>query len=122
MGRDIPQGLTLEFLSACQTWVEERNITLVLKGAPTFIFHPADLIHVCGKGDPGMATAGTGDVLTGIIAGLLSQNARPQDAARLGVFLHGLAGEHAAQEKTSYCMIASDLLEYLPAAFAFEDA
>lgn len=122
MGRDIPKGLTFEFLSACQTWVEERNITLVLKGAPTFVFHPGELIHVCGKGDPGMATAGTGDVLTGIIAGLLSQNSLPQDAARLGVFLHGLAGEHAAQEKTSYCMIASDLLEYLPAAFAFEEA
>lgn len=120
--RDIPRELTLEFLSSCQSWVEEQKITLVLKGAPTFIFHPGELIHVSGTGDPGMATAGTGDILTGLIAGLLSQHILPHDAARLGVFLHGLAGEHAAQEKTSYCMIAEDLLDYFPAAFAFEGA
>lgn len=118
--RDIPKGVTHEFLASCQAWVEEQQITLVLKGAPTFIFHPGELIHISGMGDPGMATAGTGDVLTGLIAGLLAQHSLPHDAARLGVYLHGLAGEHAAQEKTSYCMVAEDLLDYFPAAFAFE--
>lgn len=111
-----------EFLRLCQSWVEEKGVTLVLKGSPTFIFHPNEPIHVSSTGDPGMATAGSGDVLTGVIAGLLAQKASPFDAARLGVFLHGLAGEHAAQEKTSYCLIASDIIDNLPAAFAFESS
>lgn len=109
-----------EFLQTCQAWVEEKGVTLVVKGGPSFIFHPGQPIHVNGTGDPGMATAGTGDVLTGLIAALLAQNSPPFDAARLAVYLHGLAGEHAAQEKTSYCLIASDLIDQLPAAFAFE--
>ena len=65
-------------------------------------------------GDPGMATAGAGDVLTGIIAGLLAQKMAPYTAAALGVYLHGLAGKLAADDLTSYAMIASDLLDYLP--------
>jgi NAD(P)H-hydrate epimerase len=116
------QKVTLDFLKVCQAYAEELQVTLVMKGAPTFIFHPNKTIHVNSTGDPGMATAGAGDVLTGLIAGLLAQKLQPEDAAYLGTFLHGLAGEHASQEKTPYCMIASDLLEYFPAAFAFETA
>ena len=109
-----------EFLQKCQAWVDEKQVTLVLKGGPSFIFHPGETVHVSATGDPGMATAGSGDVLTGLIAALMAQKAAPFDAARLGVYLHGLAGEHAAQEKTSYCLIASDLIDQFPAAFAFE--
>lgn len=112
--------LDLKFLRHCQHFAEKNQITLVLKGGPTFIFHPGIPMFVNPTGDPGMATAGTGDVLTGLLASLLAQGVAAPDAARLGVYLHGLAGEHAALEKTSYCMIASDLLDYLPAAFAFE--
>lgn len=111
---------TAAFLRICQSYAEEKRVTLVMKGGPTFIFHPLKPIYVNATGDPGMATAGTGDVLTGIIAALLAQKATPHHAASLGVYLHGLAGEHAAQEKTPYCMIASDLFDFLPAAFAFE--
>lgn len=120
LNRPTEPVITPEFLALCQSWVEEKEVTLVLKGAPTFILHPHQPIHVNPTGDPGMATAGVGDVLTGLIASLIAQKSAPFDAARLGVFLHGLAGEHAAQEKTSYCLIASDLLDQLPAAFAFE--
>ena len=102
---------------ACQAFVDQNGVTLVLKGAPTWIFHPKTLPLIVPKGDPGMATAGTGDVLTGMIAALLAQGVQGRNAAALGVYLHGSAGEIAAQEKTSYDMIASDLIEALPAAF-----
>lgn len=68
-------------------------------------------------GNPGMATGGSGDVLTGIITALLCQHLPPFDAARLGVFLHGLAGDLAAAELGQESLIASDLLRFLPAAF-----
>lgn len=111
--------LDLDFLTRCQRFSEDKNVTLVLKGAPTFIFHPQVPVHISPVGDPGLATAGTGDVLTGIIAGLLAQGLSPHQAACLGCYLHGVAGEEASLELTSYCMTASDLLEFLPIAFSF---
>ena len=70
-------------------------------------------------GDPGMATAGSGDLLTGLIASFLAQKLPPKEAASLAVFLHGLAGEHAAYELTSYGVTASDILYHYPEAFKF---
>jgi hydroxyethylthiazole kinase-like uncharacterized protein yjeF len=105
-------------LKACQAYVEKHKTTLVLKGAPSIIFHPGKKPLVIAHGDPGMATAGSGDVLTGILAGLLAQKMAPQDAAALGVYLHARAGEIAALNLTSYCMIASDILLCLPEAYA----
>lgn len=116
--KNTPQ-VDMDFLNRCQKFAEDKNVTVVLKGAPTFIFHPGIPIHISSTGDPGLATAGTGDVLTGLIAALLAQGLSPHDAACLGVYLHGLAGEQAALELTSYCMTASDLFDYLPMAFSF---
>lgn len=113
------QPLTLEFLEKCQKYAEQKEIVLVLKGGPSFIFAPGKPIHVSPAGDPGLATAGTGDVLTGLIASLLAQGMTPHDAACLGVYIHGVAGEQAALEFTSYCMIASDLFDFFPTAFSF---
>ena len=101
----------------CQEFVELNGVTVVLKGAPTWIYHPQTSPIVVPRGDPGMATAGTGDVLTGIIAALLAQKVQGREAAVLGVYLHAIAGEIAAAAKTSYGMIASDLIEALPLAF-----
>lgn len=109
--------LSLEFLQQCRKYSAEKNLTLVLKGGPSFIFHPGEPIMVNPRGDPGMATAGTGDVLTGIIASLLSQGLTTHHAACLGVYIHAVAGEWAAEGLTSYCMTATDLLSYLPDAF-----
>lgn len=116
--REKPLEINEETLQICQRYAEEKQMTLVLKGAPTFIFHPGEPIRVNGTGDPGMATAGSGDVLTGFIASLLSQGLSCHQAATLGVFLHGLSGEYAAQAKTSYSVIASDLIAHLSDAYA----
>ncbi len=96
---------------------KSKKVILVLKGAPTFIFFPNRDPVIVPRGDPGMAKAGSGDVLTGIIAAQLSAGVPAPKAAILGVWLHALSGEIAASEKTSYCLIASDLIEFLPKAF-----
>lgn len=113
--RAVPQEE--EFLSRCQKFVERKKVVLVLKGAPTFIFADHLPPLLIPRGDPGMATAGAGDVLTGILAGLLSQKMGLYEAAATGVYLHATAGEKAALEKTSYGLIAGDLIDFLPAAF-----
>ena len=102
---------------ACQKYAKEKNVVLVLKGAPTWIFSCNEAPLVCTRGCPGMATAGTGDVLTGIIGSLLSQKLEVLPAATLGVYLHGLAGEIASEELSNEAMIASDLIEALPEVF-----
>ena len=100
----------------CQRFVKDKEVTLVLKGAPTVIFHPYAEPLIVPHGDPGMATAGTGDVLTGVIAGLVAQGLQMRAAAVLGVYLHALAGEIAADDETSYSVVASDLIHFLSAA------
>lgn len=109
--------LDLDFLQECQSFAETKRITLLLKGGPTFIFHPDEPIMVNPRSDPGMATAGSGDVLTGLLAAFLAQGLSTHHAAALGVYLHGIAGELAAGEKTSHCMIASDIIKHFPQAF-----
>jgi hydroxyethylthiazole kinase-like uncharacterized protein yjeF len=109
--------LEMDFFKKCQVYATEQRVTLVLKGGPTFIFHPNQTMQVNPRGDPGMATAGSGDVLTGILASLMAQGLSPQNAAALGVYLHGVSGEFAAGQLTSYCMLASDIINYLPDAF-----
>lgn len=90
------------------------NITVVLKGTGTIVGSSNKDIYINTTGNPGMATAGSGDVLTGIIASLLGQGISSYDAAVLGVYLHGLSGDLAKIEKGEYGMIARDILENLP--------
>jgi NAD(P)H-hydrate epimerase len=92
------------------------NAVVVLKGHQTFVTdgHRSELNTT---GNPGMATGGTGDVLTGLLVALLCQGLSPFDAAHLGTYLHGLAGDLAAAELGQVSLIARDLLDYLPAAF-----
>jgi NAD(P)H-hydrate epimerase len=70
-------------------------------------------LYFNSTGNPGMATAGSGDVLTGIILGILAQGIPPEDAAIAGVYLHGLAGDLAAKEKSEIALIAGDIVECL---------
>jgi ADP-dependent NAD(P)H-hydrate dehydratase / NAD(P)H-hydrate epimerase len=96
----------------------ELNCIIVLKGAHTSIALPDGNVYFNFTGNPGMATAGSGDVLTGIITGLMAQQYDPGDAALLGVYIHGLAGDLAAEELTEISMIAGDIIDYLPRAFS----
>ena len=104
----------------------EYNCILVFKGAPTIISEPGGQTYVNPTGNAGMATAGSGDVLTGIVVGLLAQmlmsrngediNKIMLDTACAGVFIHGLTGDLAKEEKGEMGMIAGDLVEKLPEA------
>ncbi|NOT77271.1 MAG: NAD(P)H-hydrate dehydratase [Cyclobacteriaceae bacterium] len=96
---------------------KQIKCVIVLKGACTSIATPEGEVYFNSTGNPGMATGGTGDVLTGILTGLLAQNYSSKETAILGVFLHGLAGDLAAREKGMDSLIAGDLIEFLPLAF-----
>jgi NAD(P)H-hydrate epimerase len=94
-----------------------HNCTIVLKGAFTSISTPQGDVYFNSTGNPGMATAGSGDVLTGIILSLLAQGYAPENAAITGVYLHGLAGDIAAEQYGYEAMIASDIINNLGAAY-----
>ncbi|HTW90233.1 MAG TPA: NAD(P)H-hydrate dehydratase [bacterium] len=96
----------------------ERKVVLVLKGASTVVAAPDGTIFVNPTGNSGLAKGGTGDVLTGLIAGLIAQGMSPLDGACAGVFLHGLAADIAVRTFTEYCLAAGDLPHFLPQAFA----
>jgi NAD(P)H-hydrate epimerase len=95
---------------------DEKKIVLVLKGDKTVVAGYGK-VYVNHTGNPGMATAGAGDVLTGIIVSLIGQGFDVFDASQLGVYIHGLAGDIAAKEKGELSMIASDIIDCLPDAF-----
>ncbi|HEV2946729.1 MAG TPA: NAD(P)H-hydrate dehydratase [Gemmataceae bacterium] len=115
LGCDVPtvqarrQELAVEFAAKFQ-------VILVLKGHRTIVTDGRQ-VYQNQTGNPGMATGGTGDVLTGLIAALLGQKLAPFAAAQLGVYLHGLAGDLAQEELGQISLIASDLLAFLPKAF-----
>lgn len=95
---------------------KKLNVIIVIKGAHTMTIYK-DEIFINSTGNPGMATAGSGDVLSGIIAGLIAQKYSPLIAAYLGVFMHGLAGDFAQEKMGMHAMTASDLIDNLGNAF-----
>ncbi|AZK45001.1 NAD(P)H-hydrate dehydratase [Paenibacillus lentus] len=101
-------------LGFARRFAEQHGVTLVLKGARTVVADPDGRVFVNTTGHPGMATGGSGDVLTGIIASWLAQGLNGIQAAALGVYLHGLAGERAASARwTSGSLLAGDIVEAL---------
>ena len=103
-------------VEVAQDFARAHSSIVVLKGARTIIAHPHGPTAITPTGNPGMATAGTGDVLTGILAGLLAQGVSPWEAAQSGVYLHGLAGDLAARTYGHASLMAGDLLASLPKA------
>jgi len=104
-------------LSDAREYATGRNVCLVLKGHRTLIAMPDGQVYINLTGSPAMATGGTGDILTGMIAGMVAQFPEQIAAAvRAAVWLHGRSGELAAEELTEKCVIATDLLRFLPAA------
>lgn len=106
-----------ERLEKQRNLAQKHGIYIVLKGAHTSICFPDGQCYFNSTGNPGMATAGSGDVLTGIITGLLAQGYSSGTAATLGVYLHGLAGDIAAKEVGYEALIASDIIDNLGNAF-----
>jgi len=104
-------------IQAAGEFAGKYNQTIVLKGAPTVIAGPSGQLWINTTGNSGMATAGSGDVLAGLIAGLLAQGLSPEKAAVLGAYLHGLAGDLATDQKTQFGMLAGDMLDNLPRAY-----
>lgn len=112
---EAPQALESRRIEAASECAARWNAVLVLKGAPTVTAAPDGTATLNPTGNPGMATAGTGDVLAGMIGAFLAQGLAPYDAARLAVFVHGAAGDRAALERGVLSLAASDLIEALPA-------
>ncbi len=95
---------------------EKYKLVTVLKGHESLVVSPDGQVYKNKTGNPGMSTAGTGDVLTGMITSFLGQGLSPFDAGKLGVYVHGLAGDIARDELGEYSIIARDLIKYIPQA------
>jgi NAD(P)H-hydrate epimerase len=112
-------GLTIEEIQAdrlaiARTFAQQWGVTIVLKGSGTVVAYPNGEVFLNLSGNPGMATAGSGDVLCGMITGLIAQGLRPQDAAMVAVRLHGLTGDYVEKTKGQRGLIAGDLIQALP--------
>lgn len=103
-------------LKKAREFVAEHNIVLIIKGAYTFIV-TKERTYINNSGNPGMATAGSGDVLAGMVTGLISQGYEPLNAAVFGVYLHGKAGDIAARNIGQQALIARDIIENIGLAF-----
>jgi len=101
-------------LAAARKLAETTGAVVVLKGHRTLVATPEGHVAISSRGNPGMATAGTGDVLTGIVGALLARGLDGDSAARLAVFVHGDAGDRAAARRGEDGLIASDLVDHLP--------
>ena len=110
------QTVNADRLGTARRFARERGVFVVLKGARTVIARPDGVLAICPTGNPGMATAGTGDVLTGMIVGLLAQGIPAWEAACSATYLHGSAGDLAAHQLGQAGMLARNLIDHIPYA------
>ena len=110
-----PDSIKRDRKKLAKEFAFKYNLVLILKGHHSIVTNGRSLFENT-TGNPGMATAGSGDALTGIVAGLVAQGLEAFEAAKCGAYLHGLAGDLAAKYKTQSGVIASDIIEYLPQA------
>lgn len=104
-------------LKTSRDFARRYNCVLLLKGHRTVVASPQGKTSINRTGNVGMATAGSGDVLTGIVTAFLGQGMSPFDAAKFGAYIHGKAGDLAARKKSKTSMIASDIIDRLPYVF-----
>jgi ADP-dependent NAD(P)H-hydrate dehydratase / NAD(P)H-hydrate epimerase len=118
IGKSI-EYVTSNRIETARQFAKTRNAYVVLKGYRTVVAAPDESVYINPKGNPGMATAGTGDILTGMISGILAQEHLGSFIERLclAVYLHGLAGDFAAEEIGEESLVATDLLRFLPKAW-----
>lgn len=115
-GRGTPQVINENRIGTATRFAKRHGVIVVLKGARTVIAHPDGRVAICPTGNPGMATAGTGDVLTGMLTGFAAQGLGQWEAACAGTFFHGLAGDLAATDLGLAGMTAGDLVDRIPHA------
>jgi ADP-dependent NAD(P)H-hydrate dehydratase / NAD(P)H-hydrate epimerase len=106
-----------ERLRSCCDFAQKYKVLVVLKGARTAIVRPDRKVFFNSTGNAALAKGGSGDVLTGMILGLLAQDYAPEHAAMIGVFVHGRAADLYVEQKSEHSMLAGDIIELLPAAF-----
>ncbi len=139
MARHIPQGSLLtphpgELRRLVGEWSDERhkmelasqyaanyNVYMIVKGAHTMICTPKRKFYFNSTGTPAMAKGGSGDVLTGLLSGLLARGYSPEESAILGVYIHGSAAEYAADYFGAEAVMSSELIEFIPEAMKFEN-
>jgi len=114
IGRDTA-AVNKDRVGAAQFFAVEHRCHVVLKGARTVIATADGRVFINPTGNPGMASGGMGDVLAGMLAALLGQGLSPEDAMKLGVYLHGCVGDLVAEANGPIGLIASDIIEGLPA-------
>ena len=114
-GLSVPD-IERDRIGVAQEFAQEHGVTLILKGVPTVIAFDTGEVWINSTGNPAMATGGMGDVLTGLIAGLMAQGVPISEAGVLGVYLHGLAGDISAEVIGMHGLIAGDVLEAIPDA------
>lgn len=113
------ENITKDIPSTAQDFADANEVICVLKDHNTAVAIPhGDEIYINQSGNSGMSTGGSGDVLDGIIAGLIAQGAEPYTAATLGVYIHGLAGDIASEMLSEYSVMASDIINALPEIFS----
>lgn len=111
-----PKEVQGDRIGVARSFAREHDVILVLKGARTVVAEPSGKVFINPTGNPGMASGGMGDILTGMIGGFLAQGMDPIEAAKLGVYLHGLSGDMAREDLGEPYLSATDLLRYLPKA------
>lgn len=114
--RVSPEEILYDRIKAARTASEKFNTIVVLKGARTVIACPDGRVYINPVGNSALAKAGTGDVLSGMIAGFIAQGVDIKNAAILGTYIHGLAGNIAGENLTEYSVFASNLINYIPVA------
>lgn len=117
-GEDVPDSIH-DKVALARDVATDLGVVIVLKGSPTLIAQPGGPVYLNQTGNDGMASGGSGDVLSGIIGTFLAQDLTAVEAAIVGVFVHGLAGDLAADKITARAMIPGDIIRFLPEAFRF---
>jgi NAD(P)H-hydrate epimerase len=115
-GETVPDNIH-EKIALVRHVATDLGVIIVLKGSPTIVGQPGGPVYLNQTGNEGMASGGSGDVLSGMIGSFLGQGMTAIEAALAGVFIHGLAGDLAAEKLTSRAMIAGDIIRFLPEAF-----
>lgn len=113
-----PKDVQENRVDCAKKFAAEFNVHVILKGARTLIAHPDGHTYINPTGNPGMASGGMGDVLTGMVAGFISQGYPPETAAHLAVYLHGRAADNLSLSKGPYGYIASDVMDTIPKAIS----